>query len=1267
MLYINGYLLRKLLPTFSQKLRESVSIILKKLCVFLVLMTFIAENNYIFITHATYINTLWIKWNFVIENDTTKVFTGSVTLNMDITGATQMRFGNTPGERDSASWESYSATKSWTLTSGDGKKTVYAEFQNASSNTIALVDHIVFTAEPILPYTTGLTLWLDAGDAATITESSGNISQWNDKSGNNYHARQNTGANQANIVDYEVDFNGSSDYFYLESLNYQNTTPMDGFLVCTVFRTNNTNTSLSGNWAFLDFDRSEWFNFYNIWDDIWISYDAGGIQDIATTWAGINDNTPHIACGSYDNTLTNDTVITIDGSVEVSEDREANGSQIGVGQATRYGFVGDGSEAATENAGRNNTYYDGGIYEIIYFDNAVSTADRQDIECYLWEKWEISVAGCPAETIEPIASVSYFPENTTSSNVIATLENESEWITITNNGGSSTYSFTGNTTFTFEFEDAFWNTGATLTQVDWIDPDAPSTIGTGSLNEAPTITSYSGASSASVMVLSGATDVATISAVDTAFNVIWEYGNTNLSGNTWLQVNTYEMCSPAVVVSHRQDVNGEIQRAPRVRNKTGTGFEVKVDNYNSTIGAISTEIDYIVMNAGSHSLPGGLHIETWSQNTSVVACNASNSPTPTAVNFLSSFSSAPSVLHTVSTENDATWTVSGVNGNTGNRGTEPTTTGMGVVLQRSFNSCTHAAEDVDYFAIEPGNYTLPEWTIIDATRSTDSIASITTTWNAINFTTAFASTPQTVLVSQLWEDGWNGWYAQIHTWWSEVTTTQAFATIDEDGPGADRNHTNEVAGLIAFNKSSGQFWEENTLTYSIIGGADSSDFTINSSNGDLDFITAKDPNNYTDTNSDGIYEVQIQVCDSHCNSGCSTQTILADVTDNISPIITGFSPGSGSLLPGRNHTISIAYNDAGVGIETGSDESVNFYRNIANGATITATANTTWWGVSGTGWIANGVISSVWSLDYEYHSDTTNAFIEFDYTGSEKIWAMTIYNRTSCCDNRLSNATIELFDISDTLVYTHTLWDTTWQSEITINFEDLWEIHDVSRIRLESTGADSYINIREIEIYPYEKNLVLQKWDGINWWNNIADNNINFTGSTKTQTGASYPLTDLDFWKYQLTYRVFDQNGNSTSSGSILYIDEPELIVSTGSIDIGTLSNSESFSDTVTITVHTVWAAFDVYMNTSTLLTYDSETITNWDGSSWYGYDSAPYSNTISNIWVNQSIAAQSGSININGNKNTYSYDIKLWALIEDSQFWWDYEWNIDFGINLTY
>ena len=42
----------------------------------------------------------------------------------------------------------------------------------------------------------GLQLWLDAADTATITHSGGSVSQWDDKSGNGYHATQATGASQ---------------------------------------------------------------------------------------------------------------------------------------------------------------------------------------------------------------------------------------------------------------------------------------------------------------------------------------------------------------------------------------------------------------------------------------------------------------------------------------------------------------------------------------------------------------------------------------------------------------------------------------------------------------------------------------------------------------------------------------------------------------------------------------------------------------------------------------------------------------------------------------------------------------------------------------------------------------------------------------------------------------------------------------------------------------------------------------------------------------
>ena len=62
--------------------------------------------------------------------------------------------------------------------------------------------------------------WLDASDEGSITETSGAVSQWDDKSGNNYHAtasgasRPTTGANTQNSLNV-IDF--SSDWFVLNS------------------------------------------------------------------------------------------------------------------------------------------------------------------------------------------------------------------------------------------------------------------------------------------------------------------------------------------------------------------------------------------------------------------------------------------------------------------------------------------------------------------------------------------------------------------------------------------------------------------------------------------------------------------------------------------------------------------------------------------------------------------------------------------------------------------------------------------------------------------------------------------------------------------------------------------------------------------------------------------------------------------------------------------------------------------------------------------
>lgn len=53
-----------------------------------------------------------------------------------------------------------------------------------------------FIAGGFNPLSLSPALWLDASDTSTITESGGAVSQWDDKSGNDYHATQSTGANQ---------------------------------------------------------------------------------------------------------------------------------------------------------------------------------------------------------------------------------------------------------------------------------------------------------------------------------------------------------------------------------------------------------------------------------------------------------------------------------------------------------------------------------------------------------------------------------------------------------------------------------------------------------------------------------------------------------------------------------------------------------------------------------------------------------------------------------------------------------------------------------------------------------------------------------------------------------------------------------------------------------------------------------------------------------------------------------------------------------------
>ena len=75
------------------------------------------------------------------------------------------------------------------------------------------------------------------------------------------------------------------------------------------------------------------------------------------------------------------------------------------------------------------------------------------------------------DKVAPIATITYSPENSTNTDVVATITFNEEDVTITNNDGNNTYTFTENSEFMFEYRDKAGNTGSELAKVTWIDKE----------------------------------------------------------------------------------------------------------------------------------------------------------------------------------------------------------------------------------------------------------------------------------------------------------------------------------------------------------------------------------------------------------------------------------------------------------------------------------------------------------------------------------------------------------------------------------------------------------------------------------------------------------------------------------------------------------------------------------------------------------------------------------------------------------------------------
>ena len=214
----------------------------------------------------------------------------------------------------------------------------------------------------------GCTLWLDGNDAATITYGvSPKVSQWNDKSGNNYHATQSTASKQPT---YDTTLKG---------LKFTNTS-LTGFITSAPWSLTETlfvvvnlgaRQTVIGTGTNASTTKGRNLRIGSANPPLLLSNDT----TLITGTVNVTDTTSRFIFEYYYNNSTTTAEITRSGI----QDGEIN-TALTIASNT-YNTIG-ASKSATD--GDN---YDSYIYEVIVFNSALSVTDRTSIYKYLTNKW----------------------------------------------------------------------------------------------------------------------------------------------------------------------------------------------------------------------------------------------------------------------------------------------------------------------------------------------------------------------------------------------------------------------------------------------------------------------------------------------------------------------------------------------------------------------------------------------------------------------------------------------------------------------------------------------------------------------------------------------------------------------------------------------------------------------------------------------------------------------------------------------------------------
>ena len=235
-----------------------------------------------------------------------------------------------------------------------------------------------------LPVKNGLLVWLDAADDSTFSYSSGTeVSQWRDKSGNNFHANQATTANQpsrSSVINSRkgVNYTPASGDF----IRIPNGVVFSKYFTAVVLIRPGTQSAEYA--VILDQDHST--TGYQGWviqrlaaSSFWQTWVANSSAD---NWTNANqiayvDNTSQIVTlRKTSSTLALYSNGTSSGDVSIND--------YNLPQAGLYGL-----NIGYWSAG-GGRYYNGDICEILIYNRDLTTTELKQVHTYLGQKWGIS-------------------------------------------------------------------------------------------------------------------------------------------------------------------------------------------------------------------------------------------------------------------------------------------------------------------------------------------------------------------------------------------------------------------------------------------------------------------------------------------------------------------------------------------------------------------------------------------------------------------------------------------------------------------------------------------------------------------------------------------------------------------------------------------------------------------------------------------------------------------------------------------------------------